>query len=256
MNLFGEVCLFAGEHLPDGWLPCDGSPYDEDNWELSCLLGHRFASSEFVKPELPRLSPVLGQGGKPIKYLLRVSGFSSYTSGSLGEIRLYAGAGDAPRGWIYLSENEYSLPIWQYTGLHSVIGDSFGGDMTRVFSLPKIPPLLESDGGLSPIRYMICVEGGTYPPFRDPSSSEIGFIKLTAAERDRHIWDGWTLCNGDLLSASEHNALYSIIRNTWGGDSTSFAVPNLTPVIEPPTDQYGEAKNGVRYLICTSGLYP
>jgi microcystin-dependent protein len=39
---------------------------------------------------------------------------------------------------------------------------------------------------------------------------------------------GWALCNGQLLSISEYEALFQLIGTTYGGDGvTTFALPNL-----------------------------
>ena len=39
---------------------------------------------------------------------------------------------------------------------------------------------------------------------------------------------GWALCNGQLLSIAENNALYALIGTTYGGDGmNTFALPNL-----------------------------
>lgn len=39
---------------------------------------------------------------------------------------------------------------------------------------------------------------------------------------------GWTLCDGQLLAISQHQALFSIIGTTYGGDGkTTFALPDL-----------------------------
>lgn len=39
---------------------------------------------------------------------------------------------------------------------------------------------------------------------------------------------GWALCNGQILSISEYNILFSLIGTTYGGDGQStFALPNL-----------------------------
>ena len=39
---------------------------------------------------------------------------------------------------------------------------------------------------------------------------------------------GWTLCQGQLLSTSQNSALFSLIGTTYGGDGrTTFALPNL-----------------------------
>jgi microcystin-dependent protein len=39
---------------------------------------------------------------------------------------------------------------------------------------------------------------------------------------------GWALCNGQLLSISENEALYSLLGTTYGGDGvTTFALPDM-----------------------------
>lgn len=39
---------------------------------------------------------------------------------------------------------------------------------------------------------------------------------------------GWAFCNGQLLPVSEHDALFSLIGTTYGGDGrTTFALPDL-----------------------------
>ena len=39
---------------------------------------------------------------------------------------------------------------------------------------------------------------------------------------------GWALCNGQLLSISQNQALYSLLGTTYGGDGvTTFALPDL-----------------------------
>jgi len=39
--------------------------------------------------------------------------------------------------------------------------------------------------------------------------------------------EGWLICDGSLVSASTYADLYSVIANIYGGNSTSFALPNL-----------------------------
>ncbi|WP_236705058.1 phage tail protein [Hymenobacter sp. AT01-02] len=40
--------------------------------------------------------------------------------------------------------------------------------------------------------------------------------------------NGWAACNGQLLSVSENNALFSLLGTTYGGNGqTTFALPNL-----------------------------
>ena len=40
---------------------------------------------------------------------------------------------------------------------------------------------------------------------------------------------GWLECNGQSLSTSEHEVLYSLLGNNYGGDSNNFNLPDLRP---------------------------
>ncbi len=75
---------------------------------------------------------------------------------------------------------------------------------------------------------------------------------------------GWALCNGQLLSISENEALFSLIGTTYGGDGQStFALPNLQgripihagvgPGLSP--HQLGEM-GGVETVTLTAGEVP
>jgi len=55
------------------------------------------------------------------------------------------------------------------------------------------------------------------------------------------------LCDGRSLSVSQNSALYALIGNKFGGNSTNFNIPNLlnaSPI------------NGMRYYICIAGIFP
>ncbi len=56
----------------------------------------------------------------------------------------------------------------------------------------------------------------------DPFIGEITMFAGNFAPR------GWAFCNGQLLSISQHTALFSILGTTYGGNGqTTFALPNL-----------------------------
>ena len=53
-------------------------------------------------------------------------------------------------------------------------------------------------------------------------------------------------CNGDFLEIKDHQALYSILQTTYGGDGKDeFALPILSPPL-----------GGGKYMICVEGIYP
>ncbi len=56
----------------------------------------------------------------------------------------------------------------------------------------------------------------------DPFLGEIRMVGWNFAA------NGWALCNGQLMSISQNNALFALLGTTYGGDGVStFALPNL-----------------------------
>lgn len=60
---------------------------------------------------------------------------------------------------------------------------------------------------------------------------------------------GWMSCEGQIISISQNQALYSLIGNTFGGNlqQNTFALPNLKGAEPLPQ---------MKYYIATQGLYP
>ncbi len=59
---------------------------------------------------------------------------------------------------------------------------------------------------------------------------------------------GWLLCNGQLLPIAQYQALYSLLRNSYGGDGrTTFALPNLLGTEPIPN---------TKFCIAVEGYYP
>ena len=58
---------------------------------------------------------------------------------------------------------------------------------------------------------------------------------------------GWAACNGQLLPIAQNAALFSILKNRYGGDGrTTFALPKIAPLKAD--------KGTVQYIICIHGL--
>lgn len=73
------------------------------------------------------------------------------------------------------------------------------------------------------------------------SEAFIGEIRLLGGN---YAPDNWVLCNGQLLSINDYQALYSLIGTTYGGNGvTNFAVPNLQNVLAVGQ---GQAPNGMQ----------
>lgn len=77
----------------------------------------------------------------------------------IGAIKLFAG-NFPPRGWAWCDGT--TLSIQSNEALFSILGSQYGGDDKTNFQLPNLAPLTESDGGPTPIRYIICMQG-VYP---------------------------------------------------------------------------------------------
>ncbi len=59
---------------------------------------------------------------------------------------------------------------------------------------------------------------------------------------------GWLLCNGQLLSIAQNQALYTLLQNSYGGDGrTNFALPNLLGTEPIPN---------TKFYIAIEGYYP
>ncbi len=68
---------------------------------------------------------------------------------------------------------------------------------------------------------------------------------------------GWLLADGRELQISQHEVLYAVIGNAYGGDGIStFALPNLSKRNEQPgVDVTASPVEDVRYYICVEGTF-
>ena len=77
----------------------------------------------------------------------------------------------------------------------------------------------------------------------------IGEIRLFAGNFEPR---GWAFCNGQTLSISSNQALFSILGTSYGGDGrTNFQLPNIEPMKESDRNP-----TPINYIICLQGLYP
>ena len=74
-----------------------------------------------------------------------------------------------------------------------------------------------------------------------------GYIGQVIMFAGRYAPLNWMFCDGQTLDVSQNPALFSILGNTYGGDSIhNFKLPDTRK-----TDD-----DGMRHIICTMGLYP
>ncbi len=208
------------------------------------------------------------QASLQINYLIDVSGAapSSANSGStavVGEIVPFLGD-FAPDGYMFASGQ--TLSISQFQNLFNVIGTTYGGDGDQTFVLPDLdgktiigagfngPTFtlgeevgqaqttivnqnLPTSGDLPidnyqpsiALNYLICINGVFPSSTNSPPTGQAVLGQIVAyAGPANDIPPGWALCNGQLLSLTANEALFSLIGNSYGGNGqTTFALPNM-----------------------------
>ncbi len=84
-----------------------------------------------------------------------------------------------------------------------------------------------ASGGVTTLsmRYIICASG--YFPSGEMDTHFVGEVILFAGPSQR-IPENFVECNGQSLTVASYSVLYSVIGNTYGGNTSNFNVPNLT----------------------------
>jgi microcystin-dependent protein len=90
----------------------------------------------------------------------------------------------------------------------------------------------------------------------EPFIGEIRIVAFDYAPR------GFAFCEGQLLQISQHQALFSLLGTTYGGDGrTTFALPDLKESFPQKTRERTaqtrkQRQKGIRYVIALEGLFP
>lgn len=120
--------------------------------------------------------------------------------------------------------------------------------------------------------------GFVSPAMADPFIGEVKMFAGNFAPR------GWAFCEGQTLPISQHQALFSLLGTTYGGDGrTTFKLPDLRnrAPVHPATVKSGGARLGtpksgqkvkrsggdeadpstqstlrINYIICLKGIFP
>jgi microcystin-dependent protein len=208
------------------------------------------------------------QPSLPVTYMICVAGIYPSRDGGgashdiMGEVMPFAG-NFVPRD--YLPADGRVLQISQNTALFSLIGTTYGGDGQTTFALPDLrsrtiigasqfDPLGERLGsptvtlsnpqvpngftsGVQPfenhepslaLNYVIAING--IFPSRDGGSVDpnVPFLGEVMAFAGDFAPSGWALCQGQLLSIAQNQALFALLGTTYGGEGrTTFALPDL-----------------------------
>jgi microcystin-dependent protein len=102
----------------------------------------------------------------------------------------------------------------------------------------------------------------------EPFIGEVRIFGGTFAPR------GWAACDGQMLSPSQNSGLFAILSTTYGGDGTTFALPDLrgrAPIHRSKHIPQGKGQADVKvtsgataqpgylalnFIIAMQGLYP
>ena len=153
----------------------------------------------------------------------------------LGQVCLMAFS-YAPYGWMEC--NGDTISINDNTSLYSLLGTRFGGNGSTTFALPKL------DSPVEGARYCIATTG-IFPSQSGQSfTAYLGQIELFPYT---FVPGGWARCEGQPLQVAQNNALYAIIGNAFGGDTTTMYLPDLRGT---------EPNENMHYYICLVGDFP
>ena len=133
----GQVALFAGKFIPEGWALCNGKN---------------------GTPNIPNM--VYDEYGNTIRYFVATQDHEDFYIGFIyPTVTNYV-----PNGWLLCDGK--TMSIHAYSGLYSLLMSTYGGDSKNTFCLPKIGKFKSDNdtySGENFIRYMICATTGSYP---------------------------------------------------------------------------------------------
>ncbi len=202
----GEVAIFGGNFAPQGWALADGQLLAvSSNEALFSILGTIYGGdgrTTFGLPDLRGRMP-LGQGTGP--------GLSTRQLGQK------SGAETAIITTQQLPSHNHSLPY------PVVPTQNTGGNQGHT----NMQPFLG-------MNYIMALEGvfpsrnAPVPDEPTPSSAFDPYIGGVSLFAGNFAPRGWALCQGQVLPISSHQALFSLLGTTYGGDGrTTFALPDL-----------------------------
>ena len=207
--LIGEVGLFAGNFAPRSWAFCNGQLLQiSQHTALFSIIGTTYGGDGRTTFALPDLQgrAAMGPGSGP--------GLSTRSLGQrLGDEQVTLAESTMP------SHDHTRPPTTDLTG--ETGGDQPHENVQPSLGLNYIIALM----GVYPSESVLAGEGPDGEVFPASVEPSIGEITLFAGNFAPH---GWALCDGQLLSIPQHDALFSILGTTYGGDGrTTFGLPDL-----------------------------
>lgn len=168
----GEIRLYAGSIIPDGWHACDGSSIQTmQNQALYSLIGTTYGgtSTAFCLPDLRSRVPINQGANAGIAYVEGTNGgeesqtltqaqMAKHTHTATAVMQVYSGIGNA------------NTPIGNYPAINPQRGNEFTTTTTSSSTLTTIATNATGSGmavsNVQPyctIQYIICTSGGIYP---------------------------------------------------------------------------------------------
>lgn len=226
--LIGEIRVFGLNFPPVGWQYCNGATLNAGSYsDLFLAIGYTYggSGSSFSVPNLNgRVAVGSGQGDGLSNYPLGSMGGSStitYSSSNLPShshlatlnTENNAANTDTPEGSYPASssENIYSSSSNTNMGEGSIVVTTESAGNASPSAQNNIQPSLG-------VNYCICTSAVAGSPF-------YGEIRLLAGNT---IPNGWSVCDGSIISIASNNILFSLLGTMYGGDGmTTFAIPDL-----------------------------
>lgn len=191
--MIGQVQAFAGDYVPGGWRPADGSLLDiATHGSLFAVIGTTYGGDGIVNFRLPDLTgrTAIGAGGGTT--LGSVYGTAS-TVLTLGQ----------------LPSHDHGLPGGGVT-------DATGGAM----AIDNLQPSLT-------LNYLVTIDGA-FPSRGSGLDGEVPYLAEVTAFAGNFAPRGYAFADGSLLSVTQNTALFSILGTTYGGDGRqTFGLPDL-----------------------------
>jgi microcystin-dependent protein len=224
-EILGRISLLPYDFTPAGWSRSDGQKLIiYENEALFDLLSTTFGGDgeqTFALPNLEAAAP------RNCHYYISLTGYREDTDWP-------------PVGQTFISATKISsqnfaecagqsLPVNKYLVLKTYMGTRFGGDGQQSFNLPDLRSKAPAN-----CRYMMGVQGKD--PFSAGQDLFVGEIMLFPFDTE---FQGLRLCNGDKLPIEQNKALFSLLRDRFGGDGQkTFALPDLRTAAPPQFSYY------------------
>jgi len=222
----GEIRLAGFNYAPEGWLMCQGQllQIDSEYRGLFLLIGTTYGGdgvSTFALPDLRGGAAMhLGTTAQGNTYTLGQQGGAEVVTLDITQIPQHVHSIAAQNGAV---TNQVSP-----SGAYFATSTNLYGVSSQLISAP----VLTTVGGSLPhenrmpylvLNYMIAWNG-IFPT----GPTDAVFIGQISPFSFGNIPKGWAPCNGQLLPVNANQPLFSLIRNTYGGNgTTNFALPNL-----------------------------